>query len=61
MALVRNVVIVTVAIAFYNRICRQHGSEKDKLLERYDYVIGKGRYLYLKFKRIKFYYATLFM
>ena len=42
MAVARNVVIVMVAIAFYNRFVRKHESGKNKVLVRYDYVISKS-------------------
>ena len=42
MALVRNIVIVVIAIAFWNRFVRQRTSDdKEKLLQSYDYIIGK--------------------
>ena len=42
MALVRNIVIVVIAIAFWNRFVRQRTTDaKEKLLQSYDYIIGK--------------------
>ena len=42
MAFVRNIVIVVVAIAFWNRFFRQRTTnDKEKLLQSYDYIIGK--------------------
>ena len=42
MALVRNIVIVVVAIAFYNRFFRQRTiADRNRLLQNYDYVVGK--------------------
>ena len=42
MAFVRNIVIVVIAIAFWNRFFRQNTTDdKEKLLHSYDYIIGK--------------------
>ena len=42
MALVRNIVIVVISIAFWNRFVRQRTTDdKEKLLQSYDYIIGK--------------------
>ena len=42
MALVRNIVIVAIAIAFWNRFVRQRTTDdKEKLFQSYDYIIGK--------------------
>ena len=49
MAFVRNIVIVIITIAFYNRFLRKQESGKDKVLDRYDYVIGKFP-IYSKYK-----------
>ena len=41
MALVRNIVIVVIAIAFWNRFVRQRTTDDKKLFQSYDYIIGK--------------------